>query len=117
MRTSFSNFKLQIIRLGQGQWSCTPTHYNSYFYSYTYEKTYLAVHFTRVFLCGLVFFSCAFSAKACVHVFTSIHREGFICLDQLGNQGTNQRCYVEDVNFLSQAPSSLLYNAAPNLSN
>ena len=24
--TSFLNFKLQIIRLAQGHWSCTPTH-------------------------------------------------------------------------------------------
>ena len=46
-KTSFLNFKLQIIRLGQGQWSCTPTHSNSYFYICTYEKTYLAVHFTK----------------------------------------------------------------------
>ena len=46
-KTSFLNFKFQIIRLGQGQWSCTPTHLDSYFYSYTYEKTYLAVHFTK----------------------------------------------------------------------
>ena len=35
----------------------------------------------------------------CVCVFSSIHREGFICLDQLEYQGTDQR-YVEDVNFL-----------------
>ena len=34
--------------------------------------------------------------------------EGFICLDQLGYQGTDQRCYIEDVNFLCQVPSSLL---------
>ena len=52
-----------------------------------------------------------------VRVFTSIHREGFICLDQVGYQGTDQRCYVEDVNFLCQIPSSLLQNAATNLSN
>ena len=40
-------------------------------------------------------------------VCTFIHREGFICLNQLGNQGTNQGCYVEDVNVLCQVPSSL----------
>ena len=28
---------------------------------------------------------------ACVCVFTSIRHEGFICLDQLGYQGTDQR--------------------------
>ena len=45
IRTSFLNLKLQINRLlAQGHWSCTPTHY---FYSYTYIKTYLAVHFTK----------------------------------------------------------------------
>ena len=43
---SFFNFKLQIIRLVQGYWSCKPTHQNSYFYSYNYEKTNLAVHVT-----------------------------------------------------------------------
>ena len=36
----------------------------------------------------------------CVCVFTSIHREGFICLDQLGYQRTDQQCYAEDINFL-----------------
>ena len=30
--------------LALGHWSCTPVQWNSYFYSYTYEKTYLAVH-------------------------------------------------------------------------
>ena len=47
IRTSFLNFTLHIIRLAQGHLSCTPTHWNSYFYSYTYEKTYVAVHFTK----------------------------------------------------------------------
>ena len=53
----------------------------------------------------------------CVSVLTSIHREGFICLDQLEYLGTDQRCYVKDVSFLCQVPSSLLENAAPNPSN
>ena len=44
----------------------------------------------------------------CVCVFTSIHCEGFICLDQLECQGTDQQCYVKDVSFLCQVPSSLL---------
>ena len=44
----------------------------------------------------------------CVCVFMSIHREGFICLDQLTCQGTDQRYCVEDVSFLRQVPSSLL---------
>ena len=36
----------------------------------------------------------------CVCVLTSIHSEGFIILDQVGYQGTDQRWYVEDVEFL-----------------
>ena len=44
----------------------------------------------------------------CVCVFTSIHCEGFICLDQVGHQVTDQGCYAEDVNFLCKVPSSLL---------
>ena len=32
----------------------------------------------------------------CVCVFVTIHCEGLICMDQLGYQGTDQRCYVED---------------------
>ena len=35
-----------------------------------------------------------------VCVCTSIHREGFIYLDQLEYQEIDQRCYVEDVCFL-----------------
>ena len=53
----------------------------------------------------------------CLCVCKSIHRESFICLDQLECQGTDQRYYVEDVSFVCQVPSSLLQNEAPNLSN
>ena len=53
----------------------------------------------------------------CVCVSTSIHRVDFICLDQLEVQGIDQQCYVEDVFFLCQVPSSPLYNELPNLSN
>ena len=49
-------------------------------------------------------------------VFTSIHREGFISLEQVGYEGADQRCYVEDVEFLYRFSSSLLWNAEPNLS-
>ena len=49
-------------------------------------------------------------------VFTSIHREGFICLG-LEFQGINQQCFVEDVSFLCQVPSLLLQYEAPSLSN
>ena len=52
----------------------------------------------------------------CVCVFKSIHGEGFICLDQLGYQGTDQRCCVEDVGFLCRLPSLLFFNVEPNLS-
>ena len=34
-------------------------------------------------------------------------------MDQLGYQGTYQRC-VEDVGFLCRFPSSLLWNVEPN---
>ena len=46
----------------------------------------------------------------CVYVcvFTSIHREDFICLDHLEYQGTEQRYCVEDISSLRQVPSSLL---------
>ena len=47
-------------------------------------------------------------ARARVRVFTFFHREGFICLDLLGYQEADQRCHVEDANFLCQVPSSLL---------
>ena len=44
----------------------------------------------------------------CVRVYTSIHCESFICLDPVGYQGTDQRCYVEDAEFLCWFPSLLL---------
>ena len=56
-----------------------------------------------VYVCVLCVCVCA-----CVCVFTSIHHEGFICLDQLGHQGTDQRCYVEGINFLCQISSLLI---------
>ena len=52
----------------------------------------------------------------CVCIFRSIHREGFICLDQLGCQGTDQRCCVEDVGFFWRFSLLLFGNAEPNLS-
>ena len=54
-KTSLLNFKLQIIRLAQRNWSSNPTHKISYFYSYNNEKIYLAVHFTKgCFFCKFV---------------------------------------------------------------
>ena len=44
----------------------------------------------------------------CVRASTSIHCEGFICLEQLECQGTDQWCCVEDVSFLHKVPSLLL---------
>ena len=55
---------------------------------------------------GCVCVSVCLCGCGCVWVRTSIHREGFICLDQVGYQGADQRCYVEDVNFLYQVSSS-----------
>ena len=50
MRTSL---KLRIII--KGYRSCTPVQCSSYFYSCTYGKTYLAVHFTsKYFFCQFV---------------------------------------------------------------
>ena len=67
-----------------------------------------------VFVCVCVGVCVGGWVGACVN--TSIHRKGFICLDQLDGQGKDQ-CYVEGVFFLCQVPSSLLYNEARNLSN
>ena len=39
------NFKLQIIRLAQGHWSCMPIHWNSCFRSYAYEKNIFGCSF------------------------------------------------------------------------
>ena len=63
---------------------------------------------TRECVCMCVCVCLCVCVCVCVCVLTSIHREGFICLNQLGYQGTDQQCYVEDVNFLCQVPSSLL---------
>ena len=61
----------------------------------------------RVFVC--VCACVCVCVCVCVLVFMSIDREGFICLVyQVGYQVTDQRCYVEDVEFLCQVPSSLL---------
>ena len=43
-------------------------------------------------------------ARVCVCVFTSIHREGFLCLDQVGYQETDRRCCVGDVPNLYNLP-------------
>ena len=52
-------------------------------------------------VCVLCVCVCA-CARACV--FTFIHREGFIFLDQLECQGTDQRCCFKYVSFLCQVP-------------
>ena len=49
----------------------------------------------------------SFDTFACVR-FTSIHREDFICLEELECQGTDQWCCAEDVSFLHQVSSSLI---------
>ena len=53
----------------------------------------------------------------CVCVFMSIHHEGSMCLEQLECQGTDQQCCVEEVFFLRQVPSFILYNEVLRLSN
>ena len=53
-KTSFLNFKLQIIRLAQRHWRCTPTHKISYFYSYTCKKTFGSSFYQRLFFCQSV---------------------------------------------------------------
>ena len=50
-KTSFLNLKLHIIRLAQGHWSYTPTRC---FYSYTYEKTCLAVILAKGFFLNML---------------------------------------------------------------
>ena len=42
--------------------------------------------------------------RLCVCVCPSIHREGFICSDQLDCQGSDQRCYVEGDFFPMPSP-------------
>ena len=48
-RVTFSRafLKLKIIRLAQEHWSCTQLIETAFSYNYTYEKTYLAVNFTK----------------------------------------------------------------------
>ena len=70
-----------------------------------------------VWVCVWVCVCVCVCVRVCVCVCTSIHYEGFIRLDQLECQGTDQRCYVKDVFFICQVPSLLLYNEAPNPSN
>ena len=55
-------------------------------YIYIYMCIYI-YKYIYVYICACV--------CVCVCVFTSIHREGFIYLDQLGYQGTDQRCCVD----------------------
>ena len=63
---SFLIFNQQIIRLAQGHWSCTSSHQNSYFYSCTYEKTYVGsslFHQRVIFVNLLIEKLYGFSAK------------------------------------------------------
>ena len=58
-------------------------------------------------VCGVCVYVCV-CVCVCVFVCNSIHSEGFICLDQLDYQGTDQWCCVEDVYFLCYVLVSLL---------
>ena len=58
-----------------------------------------------VCVCVCVFVCVCVCVCACVRVrvcIISIHREGFICLEQLECQRTDQQCCVKDVSFLRQ---------------
>ena len=73
---------------------------------YNYDQKCL--YFQLLLVCLCVRACVRVCVFVCVCVCTSIYPEGFICLDQVGYQGTDQRCYVEDVKFLCRFPSSLL---------
>ena len=63
----------------------------------TYLK-YIAISY--IFCCTRVCMCVCVCVCVCVCTSISIHREGFICLDQLEYQRTYQRCIVVDVTFL-----------------
>ena len=63
-------------------------------------------YYWRVCVCLFVCVCVCVYVCVCVCVCTSIHREGFICLDQLDYQGPELRC-VKDTDFLCHIPSSL----------
>ena len=68
------------------------------------EWWWVATFEDRMCVCLCV---CVCMYCVCVCVFTSVHREGFACLE-LELQETDQQCFVEDVSFLCQVLSSLL---------
>ena len=81
--------------------------YIIYIHIYTYINMYIYIYIS---VCTCVYVCVCMCMCVCVCVlceFTSIHREGFICLG-LEIQGTDQRCCVGDVTFLYQVCSSLL---------
>ena len=71
-------------------------------------KQYIEYKILCVCVCVCVCVRVRMCVCVCVCVCVSIHPEGFICLGQVGYQETDQGCYVEDVTFLCQVPSSLL---------
>ena len=82
-------------------------HYNSH-HHYHYHHFHYHCACERLFVCVCMCVCVCVCVFVCV-VCTSILREGFICLDQLECQGTHQRCYVEDVSFLSQVLGNSLH--------
>ena len=81
--------------------------------SYFYGNKYFAIKFPIPNSSNLpsLLLDCQVTYWLCVCVCvgararTSIHREDFICWDQLDYQGTDQRCYVDDFSFLCQVKS------------
>ena len=56
-RISFLNLKLQIIRLAQGHWRGTTTHYNNCFYSIIFTTAPMKKHILQLILPKNVFLS------------------------------------------------------------
>ena len=91
------------LRLKRFQAKCWNLEAVTYFYS-----------ILCVFLCPFYLLCVCVCVCVCLRPFyplcvlTSIHREGFICREQLECLRADQGCCVEDVSFVCQVPSSLL---------
>ena len=80
-----------------------------------FKNTYFVVCMRVRVVCLCVYICVCMCLYMCVLKF--IYRvclTGFICLDQLKCQGTDQRWCAWDISFLWQVPSSLLQNETPS---